>query len=468
MADAKMLLGAFKRDGLPEVPLINMIAEANPTSLTNPVILRARPGLTDFATVGTAPIRALYQRQGLFGDAAIVVASDAVYRLTAGAAATMLTGTVAGGGRVDIAAALASDGDSIARIATGSALYLVDYSALTVTQETFPDSGNVGASSVDFLGGYWLAVEAASDNLFYLNPAGTVWNAIQFAAAEYAPDKLVAVRVFGEIAALLGESSFEGWRLTGVAASPIEPAGGLKFDIGCRARDAAVNCDGTLIWVDQNCSVRLTDGGFPTIISEPGLDEKIRRALAADLRASFYVKDGHPMYVLRIGDDATWAYDLGAKVWTRMDSNGVDYWRAHLFANIGDTVLAADSVTALISVLDPDSRKDGTATFTAVFCARIEADATDFILSNVVLDARLGDAPLTGQGSDPMIGLEVSRDGGYEYGPLSFRSLGVSGARTVSPRWNALGRFRAPFGAMLKFQLSDPVARVAMAVRYNV
>ena len=83
MTAIPFLLSSFKRSGFASVPLVNVLVEADPSSQVAPVALIARPGLDTFATVGTAPTRALWQRQGLFNDAALVLASGTVISLTA-------------------------------------------------------------------------------------------------------------------------------------------------------------------------------------------------------------------------------------------------------------------------------------------------------------------------------------------------------------------------------------------------
>lgn len=466
MPDAKLFFGASRRAGFAEAVAVNVLAEPDPTSQIAPVAAIARPGLSGLQSIGSAPIRALFQKNGLFSDAALVVAQQTVYTLSAGGTATAQSGSsIAGDDLVIIAAAQDPDGNDIARFATGDALYKLTLGV--VSQETFPDSGNAGATSVAYLQGYWLASVPGSDFVYYLEPGGATWNVLQFAAAEYAFDRLKGIRVFGELIAMLGEETTEFWRITGDAASPIEPAGGLKFDIDCKSIHAAINCAGTLIWVDQHGSVWMSNGGAPVPISDNSLAAEIGATAPEDIRATYWVKNQHPVYHLTLGTSATWLYDLAAKAWTRATSLGRDYWRAHLTCNIGDTVLAADHISNLIWTLDPDRRDDDGDTFTVEVSARIEVPSGTLQLYNVELDCLLGEAPLTGQGSNPLIALQVCRDG-VTYGGPSFRSLGVSGARQVAPKWNALGQLKGPFGGLLRFYVSDPVGRRFSAVRYNV
>lgn len=463
------LLSSSALSNFAPIRTINMHVEANPASQAAPVALVARPGVATFASVGTAPTRALWQKQGLFDNAALVVASGAVISLTSGASQTTFGGTsIAGDDLVEIDGLLDADYYSVAYIANGSAFYKATSNGNVVTQITFPDAFNAGATSVGCLAGYVLATQAGSDAVYYQIPAASTFTALQFASAEYAPDANVCIRVVGDIAWLMGKVTLEGWRVTGNASSPLEPTGGLKFDVGCKTKAAAVNCRGTLIFVDSDGSVRMTSGGAPEVISEKGLAEQISNTAVGDIRASFYIKDQRPIYRLTLAANGSWDYDLSSQKWTQANSTNYAYARAHLFANLGDVVLAADSASNAIWTVEPDSRLDVADTFTTEFHALLEVKEGRVPIANLELDCLLGDAPRTGQGSAPLIGMSVSKDGGYTFGPISFRSLGATGARSVSPRWNALGDAKAPYGAVFKFQVSDPVGRRFSGARINV
>jgi hypothetical protein len=461
-----LALAAYKRSGFPEAVTVNCYSEQAPSKPSENTALIARPGLEALDTVGTAPTRAIFQKQGLFSDAALIVTNTQVYTLDSAGTSTLLTGTLTATGRVDIDAGLDADSNSIARVAVGSAMYKITDTAVML--EDFPYAGGAGASSVCYHKGYWIGVLADTDAVYYQIPAASSWNALQFASAEYAPDKLVAVRSFGELIALLGASSTEMWRATGDASSPLEPYGGMSYPIGCRARDSAVNCLGTLIWVTDTCAVVSTSGGEPNIISDHGLSEQIRKADAADLRASTFSQDQHIIYRLTLGADATWDYDLATQRWSRANSSGYDYCRAHLFANIGDAVLAADVLSNQIWRLAPDSSLDGSTTFTMEFTAFLEALQAPVPIATLELHCDVGSAPRTGQGSEPLIWVQVSVDEGKTWGPKKYRSLGETGKSRTRVRWVGLGTAPAPSGAAFRFGVSDPVVRRISGVWVNV
>lgn len=449
---------AYKRSGFPEAVTVNCYAEKAPTSQSQPLALIARPGMEAFAQVGSAQARAIFQKAGLFNDSALILTQTTLSTLTAsGVIATMAGVEIDGSGSVDIDAGQDADLNSVAYIATGTGLYKLVSG--TITREPFPAADDdVGASAVCFHRGFWVAVRAGSDTCYFQLPGETTWAALNFFSAEYAPDPLVAVRSVGDIMMLLGNSTVEAARLSGTADA-FQPYEGLNFDHGCRSRDTAVKCQDALIYVDDDCQVRLFEGGVPRIVSDNGLAEQIRGVGAMDLRASFWMKDGHPFYVLTLGTEATWGYDLSTEMWVRFSSLGFDYWRTQLFCNIGDIALAADSASNQIYRLDPDRRTDGDDTFTVRFRAFQEALQGSIPCANVQLSCDLGNAPYTGQGSAPVIVMRMSDNQGKTFGRPRERSMGATGEYLIAPRWVGLGTVKSPHGRVFDFEISDPVGR---------
>lgn len=463
-----LTFAAYRRTLFPEAVALNVFVEKAPTQQANPLAMLARPGMEAFKTVGNAPLRAICCKAGLFGGAALVIASTLAYTLDDSATATALSGAIAGSSRVDVDMGQDADLNSVARVATGTKLYKI--SGGVVVDETASFGDNVsGASSICYHRGKWIGQLAGSDQFYILLPGGVTWNPLSFASAEYAPDPGVAVRSRGDQVVFLNSDTSEVWTDnsgTDAATLPLVPYGGLNFDFGCRARDTAVNCQGSLIWVDNNCSVRNFGGGDAAIISDNGLAEQIRRVDPMDLRASTFSKDQHVYYVLSLGSTATWVYDLSTENWTRFNSYGYDYWRAHLFANIGDLALACDSTNNQVWKLDPDRRTDASDTFTVVFRAFVEVTQPT-PCANIRLSCEVGNSPLSGQGSTPLIRMRFSDDGGKTFGRWYDRTLGQTGKYLTRVQYNGLGTIYPEHGRIFEFQISDPVGRRISGLMMN-
>lgn len=465
MSAVALSLGSYKRSLNPEAILLNCYVEKAPTQQESPTEIRGRAGFPAFKAVGSGPLRAIMVKAGLFDNSAVVVSGSTVYLLDEAGTATAQTGAVIANDLVDIDAGRDADLNSVCRIATGPALYKL--TGGTVLQEDFPESGGAGASSICEHRGFWFGTETGTQQAFFLIPGDTVWQALSFASAEYSPDALKGIRSRGDQFVLLGEETTEVWALTGVADPAIAPYGGLNFDFGCRSIRTAVNCAGTLIWVDHRCVVRSFSGGAADAISDPGITEQIAAADPSDIRASWYAKDGHSFYVLTIGSMSTWVWDLTTQQWSRASSLGLDFCRVHLFASIGNTVMGADSITTQVYRVEPTSRVDAASDPIArLFTAFHEQLEGSMPCVNVELICETGAAPLSGQGSDPKIQMCFSDDNGKSRSGWRERSLGASG-QSVRVIWSGLGDIKAPYGRIFYFQCNEPVGFRVTSVRMN-
>lgn len=466
MPELAIPFGAYERTGDPTLITRNCYTERVETPAGQRTQLRARPGLEKLAKVGGGPLRGVAQKDGLFDGSAVLLSRTTVYTVTAAGVATALTGSVPGESLVDIALGQDADLNSVAYIATGAGIYKAVGTSVTA-DATFPETG---ASSVDFIGGYFIAVATGTDKFYYLPPGAAAWAPLDFASAEYAPDPLVFVRARGDQIAFGGSSTFQVFALSGDQANPVAPYGGLNFDFGARSRPAAVNCAGVLIWVDNQCNVLRWDGGAPRIISTPGLAELIASVDAEELAAWTFAIPGHRFYVLRIGDEATWVYDLMevGERWVTFDSLGLGYWRAQLGCNVGDVVLACDATSAQVYRLDEHLETDGDDVFAMEFTALVAGADVPQPMANLMLVCDMGNAPRRGQGSAPLVQMNWSDDQGKSFRGWRERPLGATGVNKPLPRWSGLGTVPAHFGRILRFRISDPVVRVIRAVKANV
>lgn len=467
MPRASISFGAYERTGNPRLVALNCYAEQVPGPSGAELQLRQRPGLENFKTVGVGPFRGIAQKDGIFGGAALIVSGSQVWTLDSSGTATILSGTVGGSGLVDIDLGQDSSLNSLARIATGEGLYSV--AAGVVAEENFPVGGGPGAESVCFHRGFWFATEVGTQQAFYQVPGDTAWTALSFASAEYSPDPLIGIRSRGDQFALLGSSSFEPWQLTGNADPAIAPYGGLNGDFGCRALPSAVNCEGSLVWVDNKCRVRRWDGGVADVISGPGLAELIRGVEAGDLRAWTFQVDDHRFYVLTIGSNSTWVYDLdgqGAQ-WTTFGSLSLGYWTAHLGASMGDVTLALDALSTQVYRLDADLKTDGTTAVPVICSVVVDGQDAAVPLSSITMVMDVGDGPYVGQGSAPVISERHSFNQGKTYTGWSEAALPVAGSYENMPKWSGGGSIPAFVGGVFQFSVSDPVGVIFKRVFLN-
>ena len=117
-----------------------------------------------------------------------------------------------------------------------------------------------------------------TDRFYFIKPAQITIGGLDFATAESQPDELVAIRVIGDTAWLIGQSSTEVWYATGDPDLPFTPVSGRTYDRGA-IEGTVVNIKGTLFLVDQDYIVYAIAGG-PQRISNHGVEETIRKNFA--------------------------------------------------------------------------------------------------------------------------------------------------------------------------------------------
>ena len=81
------------------------------------------------------------------------------------------------------------------------------------------------------------------------------------------------------------------------------------------------------------------------------------------------------------------------------------------------------------------------------------------------LDLDVGNVPLTGQGAEPEMMLDVSDDGGVTFRARSNRSLGRTGQYRTRVHWDRNGRSRERVN---RFRMTDPGPFIIMGARTSV
>ena len=408
MSQIALSYGANERSNFPPLSALNVIAEPNPT--VSKLAILGRPTLAVFATAGTGPIRGVFQKSGLFSDAAVVVSGENVYLVAINGIVTLCTGTVPGFEIVDLDGAVNTSGTTSVdevRIATGSGLYLL--TGTTVAAETFPD--DAGVTSIMALRGFWFAVRADSQ-IGYIKIPGGSWQALDAVSAEKQPDALIAAWPLGDLTIFLGAASLEGWQFTGEASPPIAPVPGQTFDnVGLLSVNAVTSNASALYFVGSDFAV-YEYSTYPKVISDFALTQAIRNTDASLVRMGTLTLDQHNYIVVRLANDATWVFDLATRIWSPWATKGLAYFQPHLFSQIGGRALAYDSAAGTIWTMNPDGLSDGTDEVVRRFTGFVALPSGVGYVDSVSLDVQGGVGLVSGQGSDPQIGLSISTDGG--------------------------------------------------------
>jgi hypothetical protein len=450
MVTVPLGINSYRRRGArtPEISLINMMVEKDPTNQIDGKVFFQRPALKQFTSVGTGPIRGVFRKLGVLGSLYYVVSGIQLYKVTESGVAT-LVGAIPGGDIVSM------DGSAtrVIIVAEGTA-YSTD--GATVTTIVVPDINTVPSeiSSVVYLANYFILTVKDSQHFFWLAPGDVNPDALNFASAENAPDDIIsAARIFDELW-FFGQQTTEVWQLTGSIDAPFTPIIGRMYEKGCANRDSIAVFDNTLHWVSNEFIVYRADTS-PVRISDHSVEERLRNAGAIDLRAWAFNFDGHTIYVIRAASVGTYAYDVENPNWSQFKTYGRDIWRAHLGTQVaGNLVVAGDDTDGTLWRLDPTLSTDAGDIFEREITGGVPVVGKPQKCRNVSLQMAVGWAAITGTATNPKIQMRLSKDGGAIFSAWFEEQLGLQGKYLTKVIWWQLGLVSEP-GIIFHWRVTD-------------
>jgi hypothetical protein len=415
------------RGNLPPLELVNLYVEKGKTG--DPVILQSRKGITAASTHGSGPIKAVFQREGVFGGDKFVVSGTGFYR------GTTLLGTIAGTGVVSIAAS-----DTEILVTAGASLY--SYNGTNFIAVTFPDSADVTA--VLHTAGYFIAIRAGTGQWYFSNVLdGRTWEGLDFATAESEPDFLLDLAVLDGILVLAGLNSIEFWAATGNQDLPFSQIQQREFEQGIAATGCMVVVDNTFYFLGSDF-ILYRNGEVPQAVSD---DSIVEASEASTTHRIFLVTDERHKFVCLRLDSETLAYDITTGEWCEFKSYGRSNWRVG--PGMGDDTTG--------TVWEFSGYLDNSGPLERLFTAGVVLEGPAQI-ANLRLSTEVGTTSyLTGDYADPIIEMRFSDDGGNIWEDWEPTELGEQGDYSNRVEWRALGMFADP-GALFQFRVTDPVS----------
>lgn len=335
--------------------------------------------------------------------------------------------------------------------------------ATTGSATGFPSNPN----TVTFLSGQFV-ISINSSGRFYTSGNANVaydglyWEALRFANAESNPDPIVAVWANSGQLNLLGTLSSEFWGNSGALDFQFSAIQGAANEWGLAARWSVAKYDNSIACLIRNrmgqVMVAKMNGYIPQKISTPDVDAKINGyASTSDATAYSYMLGGHPMYVISFPSAGySWLYDGSTLMWSKLKSSGLARHRCEFsFTLIGNTIVADYTVGRFYKLLPTALTDNGDSIERELVSENIaQPDLTFLSIDCVRLDMEVGVGIAVGQGSNPMIGLSISRDNGKTWGAEMLKPMGKIGNYRTRIEWRRLGTARE---FSFKFRVTDPV-----------
>lgn len=439
--------------------MVNLFPELVPEGGNEPAFLSRAPGLRLLTTVGTGPIRGMWQ----FGAYGYVVSGAALYRVDTSWSATLL-GTVIGTGPVSM-----SDNGTQLFIAANGPSYI--YNASTNVFAAITDPDFPGAGTVGFLDGYFVFNEPNSQRIWVTSLLdGTSVDPLDFASAEGSPDGVVAIIVDHREVWVYGTNSVEVWYDSGEADFPLTRVQGAFNEIGCAAAYSVAKLDNGLFWLGSDARGRgivyRANGYTGTRISTHAIEWQIQQyGDLSDAIGYTYQQDGHAFYVLVFPSaNATWVYDVATQAWHER-AGWVDgaftRHRGNCQMSFGDEIVIGDYENGNLYAFDLNVYADNGAVQRWLRSWRALPTGADNMFRTthhtLQLECETGVGLNSGQGENPQVMLRWSDDGGHTWSSEHWRSMGRVGAHGYRTIWRRLGMTMKIRDRVYEVSGTDPV-----------
>lgn len=421
--------------------LVNLMPEVTADGGQTAAFFQRCPGLRLLATVGSGPIRGLWQ----YGAYGYVVSGSELYRVTSSWNSTLL-GTVSGVGPVSMA-----DNGTQLFIAANPDGFI--YNSQTNTYQQITDIDFPGAVTVGYLDGYFVFNEPNSQRVWVTALLeGTSVDALDFASAEGSPDQLVSLIIDHREAWLFGTNSVEVWYDAGTPDFPLARIQGAYNEIGCAAPYSVAKLDNGVFWLGSDARGRgivyRANGYTGERVSTHAVEWQIQDYGTLDDAIGYtYQQDGHAFYVLIFPSaGATWVYDVATKAWHEragFSDGAFTRHRSNCQMSFANEIVVGDYQNGNLYAFDLNDYTDNGGiqkwlrSWRALATGQNDLDRSAH--HQLQLNCQMGVGLTTGQGSDPQAMLRWSDDGGHTWSNEHWASMGKVGQTGLRCQWQRLG-----------------------------
>lgn len=427
--------------------------------------LYGTPGLQYFGMAGTGPIRKVFSSTN---NRAFVISGNKLFEVFSNGTSTERgTLNTSFGYNITI-----DENPTQLFFCDGEDGYVFTYA--TNTLAVISDADFPSAGTMTYLGGYTI-VNENNTGKFYISDLNnaTAWNALQFATAESSPDVLKRViRAVGQLW-LLGDKTSEIWTNTGDSTFTFQRISGTEMNVGILAPYSALEFASSLFWVSnsaegQGVVVRATSYTPQRISTEP-IEKIISEASnPEDIYSWGYQQDGHDFYCLSGGGlGTTLVYDLATGMWhERAFLNIQGEFEEHLGSScmfaFGNHIVGDRRNGNLYKLLQDVYDDNGNSIARERTFTHLSSEQKMVRYNKLTLGFETGVGLQFGQGSDPQVSLQLSRDGARTWSDSQYASIGEVGKYQMDVVFRRLGIAKQ---MTFRIRVTDPV-KVAIIGSY--
>jgi hypothetical protein len=444
---------------------VNLFPEASGSGQSKSIaMLLGTPGLVLWSALAGGGVRGTIR---FSATQSFAVVGGNVYNVDVNGTGTLI-GTII---NRSTPVSMASNGITV-MLVTGPEGYVITPNVIPAltTLVQINDPAFSGADKVDFIDEYFIFNKPGTQEFQITGLLANTIDPLDFASAEGAPDLLISLIVNLREAWLFGTGSTEIFFDSGNADFPFERIQGAFIEQGCAAKNTPAKFDGSVAWLTAN------DRGQGMVVKSQGY-QAIRISTHAeeyawaqysridDAVAYTYQQEGHSFYVISFpSGNATWAYDSNTQLWhERAWRNPADATlnrhRANCQMAFANKIIVGDWENGNLYSLSLDAYTDNGAILPAIRQAPhfATADNTWQIFDRFWVDMETGVGLATGQGSDPMVMIAWSDDGGHTFPNEVMVSAGPIGKYRARAVVRRAGKSR---DRVWRVTITDPVKRV--------
>jgi len=299
------------------------------------------------------------------------------------------------------------------------------------------EEGWYPSSTVAFMDGYFIFNREGTGQFFISELYSTIIDPIDWATGEAAPDDTVGVAVSLRQLWIIGERSTEVWYDSGDPDFPFTRISGAVSDIGCANNQTIAQIRDSIFFVGNDNKVYQTKGYTPIIVSTSAVDFNISKADRTTLEAFTYTENGHWFYVLTLGNEITFVYDIDTAQWHNRESVLLGKWMIDGAINFYDDGIAIGYGDKKIYDISIDTLTDNGQ--------RIRREAVSLPINKTVNRIRIYEMQLdmeAGYDTEAEVILQLSEDSGKTWGNNKVATTGKKGQFKNRVRWLRLGQTR--------------------------
>ncbi len=333
--------------------------------------------------------------------------------------------------------------------------------------------------SVDFADGYFIFTKVSSNKWFTSDLRdGLSYIATDFASAESDPDNIITAKQLRGIVFVFGSKTIEPYQNVGGTGFPYERINSGIYNKGCASQFSVVEADNSLFFIGagkrERPAVWVTNGGAPKKVSTPSIDNLIFSGGIEPINNAWAIQwadKGDFFIQFTIPAVCTVVYDLTNGLWftkESVDSNlNPQPSRITSMVDAYSVLLVGDQLSGNIGIYSDDYFYEYDQEIRGYFTtAPIDNNGKPFSIYGVEIVMETGTVPISGQGSDPVIRMSVSKDGGRTFAPEISRKVGKIGQYRNRITWDQQGRFER--SAVLRFDISEPIKRVIVKLEVEI